>query len=39
MNLLAPAVPPLFAANHGWVMRPGAEGRATLLGASLLAAD
>jgi hypothetical protein len=39
MNLAAPAARPLFNANHDWVMRRGAEGLATLLGASLLAAD
>jgi hypothetical protein len=39
MNLLAPVARPVFAANHDWVMRRGAEGLATLLGARLLAAD
>jgi uncharacterized protein YndB with AHSA1/START domain len=39
MNLLAPVARPVFAWNHDWVMRNGAEGIARLLGCRLLAAD
>ena len=39
MNLLAPIARPVFAWNHDWVMRNGAEGLARLLGCRLLAAD
>jgi hypothetical protein len=38
MNLLAPLARPIFARNHDYVMRNGAEGLARLLGAPLLAA-
>jgi uncharacterized protein YndB with AHSA1/START domain len=37
MNLLAPLARPVFAWNHDWVMRHGADGLARLLGARLLA--
>lgn len=39
MNALAPALRPVFAANHDWVMRNGAIGIAALLGVRLLASD
>jgi uncharacterized protein YndB with AHSA1/START domain len=39
MNLLAPFARPVFAWNHDWLMRNGAEGIARLLGCRLLAAD
>jgi uncharacterized protein YndB with AHSA1/START domain len=39
MNLLAPVARPVFAWNHDWLMRNGAEGIAGLLGCRLLAAD
>jgi uncharacterized protein YndB with AHSA1/START domain len=39
MNLLAPVARPVFAWNHDWVMRNGAEGIARLLGCRLLVAD
>jgi uncharacterized protein YndB with AHSA1/START domain len=38
MNLLSPVARPVFAWNHDWVMRNGAEGIARLLGCRLLAA-
>jgi hypothetical protein len=37
MNLLAPVARPIFAWNHDYVMRNGAEGLARLLDAPLLA--
>lgn len=37
MNALAPVARPVFAANHGIVMRWGCEGLARRLGAQLLA--
>jgi uncharacterized protein YndB with AHSA1/START domain len=39
MNLMAPALRPVFEWNHNWVMRNGAGGIAELLGVRLLAAD
>jgi hypothetical protein len=39
MNLLAPALRPVFEWNHDWVMRRGGEGIADLLGCRLLARD
>jgi uncharacterized protein YndB with AHSA1/START domain len=36
MNLLTPIARPVFAWNHDWVMRKGADGLAKLLGARLL---
>lgn len=39
MNALAPALRPLFVANHDWVMRSGATGIAALLGCRLLASS
>jgi hypothetical protein len=36
MNLLAPIARPIFAWNHDYVMKRGAEGLASLLGAELL---
>ena len=39
MNALAPALGPVFAWNHNWVMRNGGTGLAELLGCRLLAAD
>ena len=36
MNRLAPVARPVFAWNHGVVMRQGAEGLARLLDARLL---
>ena len=38
MNLLAPVARPIFAWNHDFVMRNGADGLSRLLGAPLLAA-
>jgi hypothetical protein len=38
MNLLAPVARPIFAWNHDYVMRNGADGLSRLLGATLLAA-
>jgi uncharacterized protein YndB with AHSA1/START domain len=37
MNLVAPAARPVFAFNHDYVMRRGAEGLARRLGAELVA--
>jgi uncharacterized protein YndB with AHSA1/START domain len=39
MNLLAPIARPIFAWNHDYVMRNGAEGLARLLGARLVTAS
>jgi len=39
MNLLAPALRPVFEWNHDWVMHRGGEGIARLLGCRLLACD
>jgi hypothetical protein len=39
MNLLTPIARPVFAVNHDYVMRNGAEGLAKLLGCELLASD
>jgi uncharacterized protein YndB with AHSA1/START domain len=39
MNLLSPIAKPIFVVNHDYVMRNGARGLATLLGARLLAVD
>jgi len=39
MNLLAPALGPVFKWNHDWVMANGATGIAALLGCRLLASD
>jgi uncharacterized protein YndB with AHSA1/START domain len=38
MNLLAPVARPIFAWNHDYVMRNGADGLSRLLGAPLLTA-
>ena len=37
MNALGPVAKPMFAWNHGWVMRRGAEGLARELGVELVA--
>ena len=39
MNLLAPALGPVFEWNHNWVMANGGTGIAALLGCRLLASD
>ena len=39
MNLLAPIARPIFAWNHDYVMRNGADGLASLLGSPLLASS
>jgi hypothetical protein len=39
MNLLAPIARPIFAWNHDYVMRNGAQGLARLLDARLLTAS
>jgi uncharacterized protein YndB with AHSA1/START domain len=39
MNLLSPIGRPIFAVNHGYVMRNGGVGIAKLLGVPLLAVD
>ena len=39
MNLLAPLARPIFAWNHDFVMRNGADGLSRLLGARLLTAS
>src|SRR5262245_41680254 len=39
MNALAPVARPIFAVNHDYVMRNGAQGLSRLLGARLLASD
>ena len=39
MNLLAPALGPVFEWNHNWVMRNGGVGLAELLGCRLLTSD
>ena len=39
MNVLAPALGPVFEWNHNWVMRNGGVGIAELLGCRLLASD
>jgi hypothetical protein len=39
MNVLAPIARPIFAWNHDYVMRNGAEGLARLLGARLVTAS
>jgi uncharacterized protein YndB with AHSA1/START domain len=39
MNLLAPLARPVFAWNHDWVMKRGAEGLARRLGARLVVAS
>ncbi len=39
MNRIAPLARPAFAWNHDWVMRQGARGLATRLGAELVAHD
>ena len=39
MNVLAPALGPVFEWNHNWVMANGGTGIAALLGCRLLAAD
>jgi uncharacterized protein YndB with AHSA1/START domain len=39
MNVLAPALGPIFEWNHDWVMANGGRGIAALLGCRLLASD